>query len=84
MNKEFTYGNDGSIGRNDGPSRSQYLSSAHYTQEDFGLQINEGSLSPRGGQRPSYFSPHFNKPHLDIYSSNRYLDTFLFHRSTFL
>jgi hypothetical protein len=79
MNKEFTYGNDGSFSRNDGPSRSQYLSSTQYSQEDFGLKINEGSVS-----EPSYFSPHFNKPHLDIYSSNRYLDTFLFHRSSVL
>ena len=79
MNKEFTYGNDGSFGSNVGPSRSQYVSSTLYTQEDFGLKINEGSIS-----EPSYFSPQFNKPHLDIYSSNRYLDTFLFHRSSYL
>ena len=79
MNKEFVYGNDGSFSRNDGPSRSQHVSSAFYTQEDFSLKINEGSLS-----EPSFFSPHFNKPHLDIYSSNRYLDNFLFHRSSIL
>lgn len=79
MNKEFSYGNDGRSSSNDGPSRSQYLSSAFYTQEDFSLQINEGSLT-----EPSFFSPVFNKSHLDIYSSNRYLDTFLFHRSSFL
>lgn len=79
MNKEFFYGNDGGTGRNDGPFSGKHVPSTFYTQEDFSLKINEGSLS-----EPSFFSPVFSKPHLDIYSSNRYLDTFLFHRSTFL
>lgn len=79
MNKEFTYGNDGYTGRNDGTSRSQHFSSTFSTQENYSHKINEGSLS-----EPSYFSPNFKKPHLDIYSSNRYLDTFLFHRSSYL
>jgi len=79
MYKESSNGNDGTISRNGGNALGNSFSSTFYTQEDFSLKINEGSLS-----EPSFFSPVFNKPHLDIYSSNRYLDTFLFHRSSFL
>lgn len=79
MFKESFNGNDRTTRRDDGHALSQLISSKIYSQEDFSLQINEGSLS-----EPSFFSPHFNKPHLDIYSSNRYLDNFLFHRSTIL
>lgn len=79
MYKESSNGNDGTTSRNGGNALGNSLSSALYTQEDFSLKINEGSVS-----EPSSFSPVFSKPHLDIYSSSRYLDTFLFHRSTFL
>ena len=79
MYKESSNGNDGTISRNGGNALGNSFSSTLYTQEDFSFKINEGSLT-----EPSYFSPNFQKPHLDIYSSNRYLDTFLFHRSSFL
>lgn len=79
MYKESSNGNDGTTFGNGGTTGSQHVSSTFYTQEDFSLKINEGSIS-----EPSFFSPVFKKPHLDIYSSNRYLDTFLFHRSSFL
>lgn len=79
MYKESSNGNDGTTSRNGGNALGNSLSSTLYTQEDFSLKINEGSLT-----EPSFFSPVFSKPHLDIYSSNRYLDIFLFHRSTFL
>lgn len=79
MNKEFFNGNNGNNHWDAGTSGGQHAHPTFYTQEDFGLKINEGSLT-----EPSFFSPVFSKPHLDIYSSNRYLDTFLFHRSTFL
>ncbi len=79
MYRESFNGNDGTYGRNGGNVNNNTGASTFYSQEDFSLKINEGSLS-----EPSYFSPIFSKPHLDIYSSNRYLDTFLFHRSTFL
>lgn len=79
MYRESFNGNDGTYGRNGGNAGNNNVSSTFYTQEDFSLKINEGSIS-----EPSFFSPVKVKPHLDIYSSNRYLDTFLFHRSTFL
>ncbi len=79
MYKESFNGNDGTFFGNGGPTGSKYVSSTLYTQEDFSLKIKEGSLS-----EPSFFSPVFTKPHLDIYSSNRHLDNYLFHRSTWL
>lgn len=79
MYRESFNGNDGTFSRNGGNAGNNSGSSAYYTQEDFSLKINEGSLT-----EPSFFSPVKDKQHIDIYHSNRYLDTFLFHRSSFL
>ena len=79
MYKESFNGNDGTFFGNGGTSSSKHVSSALYTQEDFSLKINEGSHT-----EPSSSSPTFHKPHLDIYSSNRQLDWYLFYRSSWL
>ncbi len=79
MYKESFNGNDGTFFGNGSTTGSKHVSSTLYTQEDFSLKINEGSLT-----EPSFFSPVFQKPHLDIYSSNRQLDWYLFTRSSWL
>ncbi len=79
MFKESFNGNDGTFFSNGGTTGSKHVSSTLYSQEDYSLKINEGSLT-----EPSFFSPVFQKPHLDIYSSNRQLDWYLFTRSTWL
>ncbi len=76
MYKESFNGNDGTTSRNGGDALGNSFSSTLYTSEDFGLKINEGSLS-----EPSFFSPD-TKPHIDIYHSNRRLDLYLFHLSS--